>query len=55
MFLSSDRATFTKSAKKSRHNDVVFVPKPSHLTEWKVIPFNPKFRMELEYTPVPVG
>ena len=55
MFLMSDRATFTKSAKKSRHNDVCFAREPSHLAEWKILPYDPKFRMELELTPVPVS
>lgn len=55
LFLYSDRASFVNAAKKSRHNEVKFVEQPSHLTEWKVLPFNPKFRMELEFSPVPVN
>lgn len=54
-FLSSDRATFGKCAKKSRHNEVTLASSPGHLTEWKIIPFNPAFRMELEGDPVPAN
>lgn len=54
-FLFSDRATFQKSAKKSRHNEVTLVTEPSHLTKWIVKPFDPQFRLELENSPVPVS
>lgn len=52
MYLHSDRATFGKSAKKSRHNPVAFVSQPSHLTEWTILPFDPQYRMEMEFTDV---
>jgi len=54
-FLHSDRASFQKCAKKSRHNEVSLVPEASHLTEWKVVPFDPQFRMELEFSDVPAN
>jgi len=52
MFLFSDRATFQKSAKKSRHNAVSLTAEPSHCTKWQIKPKDPKYRMELEYSPV---
>ena len=55
LFLFSDSASFAKCAKKSRHNDVSLVNEPSFLTEWKVQPFNPQFRMELEFADVPAN
>lgn len=54
-FLHSDRASFQKCAKKSRHNEVSLVPAVSHLTEWQVVPFDPQFRMELEFSDVPAN
>jgi len=54
-YLHSDRATFQKCAKKSRHNEVSLVPEISHHTEWQVIPFDPQFRMELEFSDVPAN
>ena len=55
LFLASDRASFTKSAKKSRNNPVSLVQEPSHLCVWQVLPFDPTYRMELECSPVPVS
>jgi len=54
-YLTSDKATFMVEAKKSRHNKVWFGEPLSRLTEWKVLPYDPQFRLELEYTPVPVS
>ena len=48
-------ACLTLTAKPSGRNPVFLAPQPSHLSEWKVLPFKPKDRMELEYTPVPVN
>jgi hypothetical protein len=53
-YLTSDRATFGLAALKSRHNKVWFGQNVNHLAEWRILPFDPLFRMELEYTPVPV-
>ena len=53
-FLQSERATLSKCAKKSRHNEVSLTPEPSFLAEWAAEPFDPDFRMELQYSPVPV-
>ena len=53
--LFSDRATFAKSAKKSRHNPVSMVSEGSHLTEWRVVAFDPQYRMELEHCDVPAN
>ncbi len=55
MYLFSDRATFQTCAKKSRHNPILFVKEPSHLTEWKLVPVDPNFRMEMEGMPAPVS
>jgi len=54
-YLSSDRASFQKCAKKSRHNEVSMVIEPSHLTAWTIVPFDPEFRMELQYSTVPAN
>ena len=54
MYLHSDTTTFIKSARKSRHNEVMLVSEPSHLTEWIIKPYDPQFRLELEHTPVQV-
>ena len=56
-YLFSDRATFMKSSKRSRHNPVTLVSgdQPSHLNTWKVVAHDPQFRMELEYSDVPVS
>lgn len=54
-YLTSDRATFGLAAQKSRHNKVWFGEQPNHLAEWRILPFDPQFRMELEYTPVPAN
>ncbi|KAK2185046.1 hypothetical protein NP493_247g03122 [Ridgeia piscesae] len=55
LFLRSDRSTFMECAKKSRHNPVTFVNEPSHLCEWRILPYNPQIRLELEYSPVPAN
>jgi len=47
--------TFTRHAKKSRHNKVWLSTECSRLSEWRIIPVYKKFRMELEQTPVPVS
>jgi hypothetical protein len=54
-YLTSDRATVMCDAKMSRHGKVWFAPQISRLTEWKVLPYDPLFRLELEYTPVPAN
>ena len=55
LWLTSKMACLTLTAKPSGRNPVFLAPQPSHLSEWKVLPFKPKDRMELEYTPVPVN
>ncbi|KAI0208180.1 cilia and flagella associated protein 161 [Lamellibrachia satsuma] len=55
LFLRSDRSTFMQCAKKSRHNPVTFVNEPSHLCEWRILPYNPQIRLELEFSPVPAN
>ncbi|CAD5117014.1 DgyrCDS5842 [Dimorphilus gyrociliatus] len=52
LFLESDRQTFARAAKKSRHNLVQLVERPSKLTRWRAIFFNPKFRLESTGFPV---
>lgn len=55
-FLTSDMKTFTLHSKKARHNKVWLATGPSRCSEWRIIPILKKlFRMELEYTPVPVS
>ncbi|XP_070541961.1 cilia- and flagella-associated protein 161-like [Ptychodera flava] len=53
--LHSDIATFTKSSKKTRQQEVTLVDDVSYLTQWKVIAFNPLCRMEMEGLPVPAN
>jgi len=55
MFLQSDTKSFHRYSKKSRHNEVRIVPKCSRLCDWKVLPFNPAHRMELEWSNVPAN
>jgi hypothetical protein len=55
LFLTSDHATFMQSAKKSRHNKVWLGSPPTHLSEWRILPYDPQFRMELEHHPVPAN
>lgn len=55
LFLSSDRATTGKSAPRSRHQDVTYVPEPSFLTEFQILHFNPQLRLEYEGIAVPVS
>jgi len=54
-YLYSDRASFQRCAKKSRHSEVTLVTNSSRLTEWIVVPFDPLFRMELEWSDVPAN
>lgn len=54
LFLTSDKATFAKCAKKSRHNEVSLVKGISYLAQWKITAFDPDYRLEMEYAPVPV-
>jgi len=54
-YLYSDRASFQRCAKKSRHNEVTLVTNSSRLTEWIIVPFDPLFRMELEWSDVPAN
>lgn len=53
--LSSDRATFMKSAKKSRFNDVSLTAVVSYLCDWQILHFDPQQRLETEGTPVPAN
>ncbi|XP_077989044.1 cilia- and flagella-associated protein 161-like [Glandiceps talaboti] len=53
--LHSDIATFTKSAKKSRQQEVTLVEHCNYLTQWRVLAFNPLYRMEMEGLPVPAN
>ena len=55
MFLTSDHARFNLCARKSRHNKVWLQASPGRLSEWCIKPYDPQFRMELEFTPVPVS
>lgn len=55
LFLSSDRATITKSAARSRHQEVTFVSEPSFLTEWQILHLNPQLRLEYEGIAVPAN
>lgn len=52
LYLSSDKVSFNKCAKKSRHQEVSLVPEPSFLTQWRVEHRNPLLRMEYENEPV---
>jgi len=54
-FLSSDSKSFTVQSKLARHNKVWLSKEASRLSEWRIIPVNKRFRMELEQTPVPVS
>lgn len=51
-YLSSDKQTFMKAAKKSRNQEVSFVNDASWQTQWTVKSFDPQTRMEMEFTPV---
>ena len=55
LFLSSDKATFSKCAKKSRHNEVSLVRGVSFLNQWKITAFDSEYRLEMESAPVPVS
>ncbi|XP_069137746.1 cilia- and flagella-associated protein 161-like [Argopecten irradians] len=55
LYLQSDRATLQKSASQSRHQAVTFVPKPSALTKWRMLYYDPRMRMENEGLPVPAN
>lgn len=55
LFLTSDRATFGRSARKSRHADVWLTQEPSHLSEWKLQAFDPKARFELDFCDAPAN
>jgi len=54
-YLQSDRASFTRFAKKSRHNEVRVLPDRSHAAEWQVVPWDPHCRMELKGACVPAN
>lgn len=54
-FLFSDVSSLHSSAKLSRHNPVTLADLPSQRTMWRIMPFNPKLRMELEGTPILVN
>ena len=54
LYLASDKVTFQKCAKKSRHQEVYFVPQPIFLTQWMVQHKNPLLRLEYEHEPVEV-
>lgn len=53
--LISDRATFMKSAKKSRYNDVCLTGAASYLCHWQVLHNDPQQRLESEGMPVPAN
>jgi hypothetical protein len=53
--LSSDRATFMKSAKKSRLNAVSLQSTANHLCVWEVLHHDPQQRLETESQPVPAN
>lgn len=55
LFLQSDTFDFTKCAFRTRHQEVLLVPNPSYLAQWRIIYFNPLLRMEYENMPVPVS
>jgi hypothetical protein len=55
LFLHSDLATFIKSAKRSRQQEVTLVKEPSYKTAWKIVCFEPQDRLESEGQPVPTG
>ena len=53
--LCSDRATFMKSAKKSRYNDCFLVSSVSYLCHWQILHNDPQQRLESEGMPVPMN
>ena len=53
--LISDRATFMKSAKKSRFNDVALTSTSSYLCHWQILHSDPQQRLETEGMPVPAN
>lgn len=53
--LSSDRATFMKSAKKSRLNDVSLQSIANHSCQWEILHYDPQRRLETESQPVPAN
>lgn len=55
LFLQSDTFDFTKCAFRTRHQEVLLVPNPSYLAQWRIIYFNPLLRMEYENMPVPAN
>jgi len=54
-FLTSDMKSFMLQSKMAGHNKVWLSKEASRLSEWRIVPFQHKFRMELEQTPVPVS
>ncbi|XP_014662377.1 PREDICTED: uncharacterized protein C15orf26 homolog [Priapulus caudatus] len=53
--LFSEPATFTRCAKHSRHQMVTLVDEESSFTRWKVLSFDPMWRLETEGKPVKAG
>ena len=54
LYLHSDLATFIKSAKHSRQQEVMLVKDSSFKTAWKVECFDPQDRLESKGCPVMV-
>ena len=54
VYLKSDKVTFNRCTKKSRHQEVVFDSTPSYLCQWMVQHKNPLLRLEYEHEPVEV-
>lgn len=53
--LMSDVATFMKSAKKSRLQEVSLTSNVSYLCHWQILHFDPQQRFETEGSPVPAN
>ncbi|XP_046856889.1 cilia- and flagella-associated protein 161-like isoform X2 [Xenia sp. Carnegie-2017] len=53
--LQSDRATFMKCAKKSRHQEILLTEETSFLSCWKVLCYDPQERLETEGLPIPAN
>lgn len=55
LYLSSDSLSLQRQAKKSRHQEVLFVPEKSFLCQWHLTSLNPLMRLEMEGRPVPAN
>lgn len=51
-YLRSDKVTFNRCARKSRHQEVSFDDEPTYLCQWMVQHKNPVLRLEYEHEPV---